>query len=157
MLKRVMAAAAALTMAASAAAAQPGNAADPIVIKMKRGSDSVRLTGVLRQNAACCTYAFKASAGQQMYWSITGAVTRQVIGYPDGHVDGPGLPNPLPLPASAIACTSGSRFARSTHSAISTGIRAVIPFPRSGRSNVIRATLSPDSYLTVPSRAMNRL
>jgi hypothetical protein len=102
MLKRVMAAAAVLTLAASAAAAQPGNAADPIVIKMKRGTDSVRLTGVLRQNSACCTYAFKASAGQQMYWSITGAVTRQVIGYPDGHVDGPGLPNPLPLPASGL-------------------------------------------------------
>jgi hypothetical protein len=102
MLKRVMAAAAVLTLAASAAAAQPGNAADPIVIKMKRGTDSVRLTGVLRQNSACCTYAFKAGAGQQMYWSITGAVTRQVIGYPDGHVDGPGLPNPLPLPASGL-------------------------------------------------------
>jgi hypothetical protein len=102
MLKRVIAAAAVLTLAASAAEAQPGNAADPIVIKMKRGTDSVRLTGVLRQNSACCTYAFKASAGQQMYWSITGAVTRQVIGYPDGHVDGPGLPNPLPLPASGL-------------------------------------------------------
>ncbi len=102
MLKRVMAAVAVLSLIATAAAAQPGNAADPIVIKMKRGTDSVRLTGVLRQNSACCTYAFKASAGQQMYWSITGAVTRQVIGYPDGHVDGPGLPNPLPLPASGL-------------------------------------------------------
>ena len=102
MLKRVLALSAVLALAASAATAQPGNAADPIVIKMKRGTDSVRLVGVMRQNSSCCTYAFKASAGQQMYWSITGAVTRQVIGYPDGHVDGPGLPNPLPLPASGL-------------------------------------------------------
>ncbi len=102
MLKRLMAAAVVLSLIATAAAAQPGNAADPIVIKMKRGTDSVRLTGVMRQNSACCTYAFKASAGQQLYWSITGAVTRQVIGYPDGHVDGPGLPNPIPLPATGL-------------------------------------------------------
>jgi hypothetical protein len=102
MLKRVLALSTALALAASAAAAQPGNAADPIVIKMKRGSDSVRLTGVLRQNAACCTYAFKASAGQTLYWRITGSATRQTIGYPDGHVDGPGLPNPVPLPASGL-------------------------------------------------------
>ena len=102
MLKRVLALSAVLALAATGVAAQPGNAADPIVIKMRHGTDSVRLVGVLRQNAACCTYAFKASAGQQMYWSITGAVTRQVIGYPDGHVDGPGLPNPIPLPASGL-------------------------------------------------------
>jgi len=102
MLKRVLALSAVLALAATGVAAQPGNAADPIVIKMRHGTDSVRLVGVLRQNGDCCTYAFKASAGQRMYWSITGAVTRQVIGYPDGHVDGPGLPNPIPLPASGL-------------------------------------------------------
>jgi len=101
-LKRVLAIAAVLALAASSAAAQAGNAANPIVIKMKRGTDSVRLVGVLRQNVACCTYAFKASAGQQLFWSINGPATRQTIGYPDGHVDGPGLPSPLPLPASGL-------------------------------------------------------
>ena len=99
MLKLTLAAAV-LALAATAASAQPGSAAHPIVIKMKRGTDSVTLTGVLRQNVDCCTYAFKAAAGQRMIWSISGAATRQVVGYPDGHVDGPGIPSPLPLPAS---------------------------------------------------------
>jgi hypothetical protein len=100
MLKLALVATAVLALAATAASAQPGSAAHPIVIKMKRGTDSVRLTGVMRQNVDCCTYAFKASAGQEMIWSISGAVTRQVVTYPDGHVDGPGIPSPLPLPAS---------------------------------------------------------
>ena len=52
MLKRVLAVAAVLALAASSAAAQAGNAANPIVIKMKRGTDSVRLIGVLRQMKA---------------------------------------------------------------------------------------------------------
>src|SRR5665213_4633187 len=99
MLKLTLAAAV-LALAATAASAQPGSAAHPIVIKMKRGTDSVTLTGVLRQNVDCCTYVFKAAGGQRMIWSISGAATRQVVGYPDGHVDGPGIPSPLPLPAS---------------------------------------------------------
>src|SRR5665213_1925039 len=89
MLKLTLAAAV-LALAATAASAQPGSAAHPIVIKMKRGTDSVTLTGVLRQNVDCCTYVFKAAGGQRMIWSISGAATRQVVGYPDGHVDGPG-------------------------------------------------------------------
>ncbi|HEX4196281.1 MAG TPA: hypothetical protein VHZ26_02460 [Caulobacteraceae bacterium] len=100
MFTRALAASAALALLASVAAAQPGNAADPITIKMKRGSDSVRIVGVLRPEVACCTYVFKAKAGQKLYWSVTGASTRQTIGYPGGGVDGPGLPDPLPLPAT---------------------------------------------------------
>jgi hypothetical protein len=100
MLKFTLAAAAVLALAATSASAQPGSAAHPIVIKMKRGTDSITLTGVMRQNVDCCTYVFKAAAGQRMVWSISGAVTRQVVTYPDGHVDGPGIPSPLPLPAS---------------------------------------------------------
>ncbi len=100
MLKLALTVASVLALAASSAVAQPGNAADPIVIRMKPGTDSVRLVGVLRPGVACCTYAFKARAGQTLIWSLTGAATRQVIGYPDGRMDGPGLPNPLPLPAS---------------------------------------------------------
>jgi len=99
MLKLTLAAAAVLALATSASA-QPGSVAYPIVIKMKRGTDSVTLTGVMRQNVDCCTYVFKAAAGQRMIWSISGAVTRQVVTYPDGHADGPGIPSPLPLPAS---------------------------------------------------------
>ena len=100
MLKFTLAAAAVLALAATSASAQPGSAAHPIVIKMKRGTDSITLTGVMRQNVDCCTYVFKAAAGQRMVWSISGAATRQVVTYPDGHVIGPGIPSPLPLPAS---------------------------------------------------------
>jgi hypothetical protein len=100
MLKLTLTASVVLALAASSVAAQPGNAADPIVIKMKRGSDSVRIVGVLRPETACCTYVFKARAGQTLFWSVSGASTRQVIGYPDGQMDGPGLPSPLPLPAT---------------------------------------------------------
>jgi hypothetical protein len=100
MLKLVFASATALALIASGAAAQSGNAAMPIPIHMKRGTDSVTIRGVLRQNTACCTYVFEASAGQRLIWSVTGATARETIGYPGGQMDGPGLPNPLPLPAS---------------------------------------------------------
>ena len=94
------AAMAALAMASGAAQAAPaGSASHPIVVKMARGSDSARLAGVLRRGRDCCAYVFKARAGQRLIWRISGPATRQVITYPDGHTDGPGLPNPLPLPA----------------------------------------------------------
>ena len=89
--------AAALT--AGLAMARTGDQFHPIVVHFKRGSDSVTLTGTLRQNRDCCSYAFKAHAGQQLYWRVDGPATRQVIRYPDGHTDGPGLPNPLSFPA----------------------------------------------------------
>jgi hypothetical protein len=92
--------AAALALAASPVLAQVGNAAMPIEIKMKRGTDRITVRGVLVQNGDCCTYVFKAHAGQKLYWSERGATVRMVITYPDGNVDGPGLPNPQPLPQS---------------------------------------------------------
>ena len=48
--------------------------------------------------------------------------------------------NPLPFPDRAITWTAGSRSARSTHCASSTGRSSVIPLPRSGRLSVMRAT-----------------
>src|SRR5579871_1078337 len=87
-------------LAAGPALAQAGSPSAPIVIQMKRGTDYAVLHGVLRQNRACCTYIFKARAGQRMYWTESGAVVRMVITYPDGSADGPGLPNPQPLPKS---------------------------------------------------------
>jgi hypothetical protein len=92
----VLAAGAALI--ADPAAAQVGNAAIPL--KMKRGTDSLTVHGVLKQNVACCSYVFAARAGQQLHWRISGPAVRMTISYPDGHTDGPGIPNPLPLPAS---------------------------------------------------------
>lgn len=96
----IAAVAGALAVAASAASAQLGNAAMPIELKMKPGTDSMTVLGELAQDKACCTYVFKAEAGQKLYWSETGAVVRLVIAYPDGHSDGPDFANPLPLPAS---------------------------------------------------------
>ena len=84
---------------AAQAAAQPGSANDAIVVHMKRGADSVQLTGALRQNRDCCAYAFKARAGQTLNWRLTGPAIRTTMTYPDGHTDGPGLPNAIPLPA----------------------------------------------------------
>jgi len=94
---------AALCLAAAPALAQVGTAAMPIEIKMKRGTDHVTVRGVLVQNGpACCTYVFAARGGQKLYWSESGATVRMVITYPDGNVDGPGLPNPQPLPQSGV-------------------------------------------------------
>jgi hypothetical protein len=94
--------AAALALAASPVLAQIGNPAMPIEIKMKRGTDRVTLRGVLVQNRACCTYVFKAGAGQKLYWSEDGAVVRMVLTNPDGEAIGPGLYNPQPLPQTGV-------------------------------------------------------
>jgi len=93
-----LAALAAALMIAAPAGAQPGSDAWPIPIHFQRGGDSVRLAGVMRQNRPCCAYRFAARAGQVLYWRETGATVRVVMTYPDGHVDGPGLPSPTPLP-----------------------------------------------------------
>jgi hypothetical protein len=100
MLRTACAAIAILALAASSATAQVGAAAMPIPLKMKRGTDSLTVRGVLRRNVACCSYVFAARAGQKLYWRERGAVVRVTVAYPDGHMDGPGPPNPLSLPTS---------------------------------------------------------
>ncbi len=92
--------AAILALAAGPALAQVGNAAMPIELKMKRGTDRLTVAGRLTKTGACCTYVFKAAKGQALHLSETGASVRLVITYPDGTVDGPGFANPLPLPAT---------------------------------------------------------
>jgi hypothetical protein len=94
--------AAALALAATPALAQIGNPAMPIEIKMKRGTDTATIRGVLVQNGDCCTYVFKARAGQKLYWRENGAVVRMVITNPDGEGEGPGLFNPQPLPQTGM-------------------------------------------------------
>jgi hypothetical protein len=95
---RILIAAAALASVASTAAARPGDAAHPIVLKMMRGSESIVVRGVLRQSVDCCAYTFKARAGQTLHWTETGATARMGIAYPDGDGINPGLPNPVTLP-----------------------------------------------------------
>jgi hypothetical protein len=97
MSKAALATIAILALAAPASA-QVGNAAMPIELSMRRGSDHLTVHGVLAQNVACCTYVFQARAGQTLYWSETGAAARIGLIYPDGDGINPGLPNPTPLP-----------------------------------------------------------
>jgi hypothetical protein len=97
--KLVCSAGLALALMAAPALAASGSAADPIVLHMKRGTDIIRLHGALVQNVDCCTYKFTAMAGQKLHWKQTGAVARILLQYPDGHTDGPGLPEPTLLPA----------------------------------------------------------
>jgi len=96
--KFALIAAAALALIAAPAAARPGSEHDPIVIHMKRGTDTITLTGELRQNVDCCTYLLKARAGQTLQYTVTGAAVRATMTYPDGHGDGP-FAGTIPLPA----------------------------------------------------------
>lgn len=92
----------ALVTAAAMVLAQPAFAAsgaddDPISVHFKRGSDSIQYRGALKQNVQCCAYSIKAHAGQTLYWRFTGPAFRAVIAYPDGQIDGPGIPTAIPL------------------------------------------------------------
>ena len=93
----LIAAAAAMLLAAPVAA-QPGSAQDPIIVHMKSGTDTIFLTGDLVQNVDCCTYQFKANAGQALVWQVAGVTVRATMKYPDGHADGP-FTNFISLPA----------------------------------------------------------
>ena len=90
--------AAAMFSLATAASATPGDNDHPIELKMQRGTDSIVVHGVLSQKFECCSYTFKAHAGQQLHWSETGAVARVGLAYPNGDGINPGLPNPADLP-----------------------------------------------------------
>jgi hypothetical protein len=96
--RAVVALACALALGGSASA-QSGAASHPILVHMKRGSDVARLTGVLRPRRDCCAYRFTASAGQSLHWRLAGPTVRVTLTYPDGHTDGPGLPDIALLPA----------------------------------------------------------
>jgi len=98
MLKTTLVAAAIVALTAGAAAARPGDNDHPIPLKMALGTDVITVHGVLSQRYECCSYSFKAHAGQTMHWSETGAVARIGIQYPNGDGINPGLPNPTPLP-----------------------------------------------------------
>ena len=97
-----------LALSASAAVAAPGSASDPIELKMQVRTDIITVHGVLRQNLDCCTYTFKAAAGQKLYYTVTGAVTRLVITSPNGDSDGPNFENPKTLPATGAYTLSVS-------------------------------------------------
>ena len=64
--------------------------------------------GVLRQNVDCCAYSFKADAGQQLYWTETGAAARMGIAYPDGGGVDPGPARSADLPQTGAYMLSVS-------------------------------------------------
>ncbi len=84
----IVSAAGVLALSASVASAQPGSDKQPIVVHMRAGSDAAILKGVLRNGADCCTYVFKAHAGQTLHWKFSrGPTVRILLTYPDGHTD----------------------------------------------------------------------
>jgi hypothetical protein len=105
---------AALIAAAVSVSAQAAFAA-PIPLKMALGSDSITVHGVLSQKTDCCTYTFKAEAGQQLYWRETGAATRLTITNPAGETDGPNFESPTTLPASGVYTLSVSPDTMADH------------------------------------------
>jgi hypothetical protein len=98
MLKTTLIAAAIVVATAGAAAARPGDNEHPILLHMARGTDRITIHGVLSQGYECCTYSFKAHAGQTFYFTETGAAARMGLQYPNGDGINPGLPSPTPLP-----------------------------------------------------------
>ena len=80
------------------AASANGGPTTCVGLHMRRGTDTITAEGRLtRQGGAYC-YRLSARAGQTLTWSLRGPATRQVITYPDGHADGPGIPGSIPLP-----------------------------------------------------------
>ena len=73
----------------------------PIRIHLRPGADRVTVRGRLTpNNQSCCSYAFKARAGQRLTWTFDGPTIRTLIRYPTGESDGPGLPDVIPLPST---------------------------------------------------------
>ncbi len=88
----------AAVLIAGTAAAQDIYQPRPIPVHMARGTDTIRLNGALRRGGDCCTYVFKAHAGQTLVWRFSGPAARMVIVYPNGDADGPGIPSRIHLP-----------------------------------------------------------
>jgi hypothetical protein len=69
---------------------------------MRRGTDTMVFRGRLTPQHSGYTYRFKARAGQVLTWRLLGPATRQVIGYPNGDADGPGIPDRIELKQTGV-------------------------------------------------------
>jgi hypothetical protein len=85
-------------LVSGAAEAATGSGGDPIVVRMRRGTDRIRLHGVLKEGVDCCTYKFDARKGQHLTAGVNGPATRLSITFPNGDGDGPALPDSMELP-----------------------------------------------------------
>jgi hypothetical protein len=81
----------------------PGEWSCPTEITMLRGTNAITITGKTSPGSGCCAYAFRARAGQTLSWTLEGATSLTVmVTQPDGHVDGPELPQEILLPQHGI-------------------------------------------------------
>jgi len=90
----------ALLATAFVLAAQAAAASTPMALKMKPGSDSITVKGVLSEQTDCCVYTFEAAAGQKLEITETGANASLLIHFPSGDTDGP-YPGPYTWTAPA--------------------------------------------------------
>lgn len=74
----------------------------PVEVRMAKGTDTITLEGETSPGSGCCAYALRARAGQTLSWRLEGPTSRVLLTYPDGQVDGPGLPAAIVLPANGV-------------------------------------------------------
>jgi hypothetical protein len=98
MLKLSLICAGLLAASAPGAVARPSDGTHAIPLHMARGTDVIVVHGRLRPNSDCCTYSFRARAGQILHWTWHGPAARMGLTYPDGDGINPGLPETVRLP-----------------------------------------------------------
>jgi hypothetical protein len=70
----------------------------PLTTQTSLTEVSKTLRGDLTPTEPSYSYRFRALAGQTLAWRFEGPAVRIIITYPDGAVEGPGLPAVVPLP-----------------------------------------------------------
>jgi hypothetical protein len=68
----------------------------PIDINLGEGSKVV-VRGRLTRHRMIYSYRLLSEPNRVLIWKFRGPAIRTLITYPDGHVDGPGLPREIPL------------------------------------------------------------
>ena len=66
-------------------------------IELSVSADRVAADGNLSPEHSSASYAFVIQAPARLQWSVSGPAVRVVLAYPDGDVDGPGLPEVVSL------------------------------------------------------------
>jgi hypothetical protein len=94
----VFLAASALWTQTAAARCRPGANACPIEIVVT--DKETKLTGRLTPRQRSVSYRFDAAAPLTLRWRFKGPTVRMVLAYPDGDVDGPGVPPEVALTKS---------------------------------------------------------
>jgi hypothetical protein len=98
----IVALAVASTLMHSAFAAKRRHCADdrlrcPIEINLREDGNGVVVRGRLSHRRMVYSYRFFSKKDRIFTWKFRGPAVRELIAYPDGQVDGPGLPMEIPL------------------------------------------------------------